>query len=734
MFGLDKTTYQEQKAARLARETQQILQAALPPQQLFHLKDPEPYLYKKLISQYTNWVYVCASRNASAVASIPLRLYTTSEVKPAVKSMGRSRGVSKQVQKYLESKSHLGPMMGGGEVEEIIVHPWLDLIREVNPFTNGFEMIEQATLFLELTGNAYWHILMGPNGIPSELWTLPSQLMNIRKSTSHGIAYYEFGQNEPLKKLDTEEVVHFKYPNPTDLYYGLGPLEATQLPVSLNTRFQSYESAVLENGAVVPFFLGTEQTLNEDTTTRLRAMIDKIHKGWKKAGKWGMLTGGLKPFSVGSKPKDVNYEAGLKLTKEEICAAFGVPVSMVTSDNVNRSNAEVGDAQYMRNTILPKLKRFEQSINQDIMPLYDSNLFVAFDNPVPNDKVFELASDSTRLKDNTITINEVREGKGEDPVEWGDEPLVQGDWHLLSEVPEPVEPIDQFPDEELDEELDAKGRRVTKVQTLEDGSPTASFSIQAKAEKWLNTTAIVAAGSVDGFLISNETIVINSIPWHDIKTDGMDELRAPLTQTLNAGAERGVTRMRKLRISTNAWDIQNPFAIAWAEKYVDGRLDIINNQTRHAISNAVVESLRQGKNSDELQRVIRQHVGLNDRQSKALINRELKLRAGGASEQIIKGETDLYRQQLIKQRAEMIARTETAAAWAEGNIASYREAGVEYKEFSAANDACPICSPLDGKVYAIGSGEVTIPRHVSCRCDWLPVIDSPVMNEPKVIG
>jgi HK97 family phage portal protein len=730
MFGFNKTTYSEQKAARLDPRTQQILQAGLPPQQLFHIKDPEPRLYKEFTKLYTNWVYVCASRNASAVSSIPLRLYTTSEVKPAVKRMGRSRGVSKSVQSYLESKSHLGPIMAGGQVEEIIAHPWLDLIREVNPFTNGFEMIEQAVLSLELTGNAYWHILMGPTGIPAELWTLQSHLMNIQKSITNGIAFYEYGQNQPLMRLETEEIIHFKYPNPTDLFYGLGPLEASQLPVSLNTRFQSYESAVLENGAVIPFVFSTEQTLNEDAITRLRSAIDLIHKGWKKAGKWALMHGGLKPITVGSKPKDVNYEAGLKLTKEEICAAFGVPVSMVTSDNVNRSNAEVGDTQYMRNTILPKLKRFEQSINQDIMPLYDSNLFVAFDNPVPADKVFELASDSTRLKDNTITINEVREGKGEDAVEWGDEPLVQGDWHPLSEVPEPVEPTEPFPDEELD----AKGRRVTKVQSLTDGSPTASFSIQTQTVKWLNTTAIVAAGSVSRFLISDESIVTNSIPWSQIETAGIEELRAPLTEVLHTGAERGVTRMRRLGISTNAWDVKNPFAIRWAEKYVGNRITLITNQTKLAVREAVVDALKQGKNSDQLQRVVQQHVGLNARQSKALTNRELKLRAGGASEKMINANVTQYRKQLIKQRAENIARTETAAAWAEGNIASYTEAGVLFKEFSAANDACPICFPLDGKVYAIGSSEQVIPKHPSCRCDWLPVIETPVINEPTLVG
>jgi SPP1 gp7 family putative phage head morphogenesis protein len=444
-----------------------------------------------------------------------------------------------------------------------------------------------------------------------------------------------------------------------------------------------------------------------------------------KAGKYMLLTAGLKPLTVGSKPKDINYEVGLNLTRDEVCAAFGVPVSMVTTNSVNRSNAESGLLQYSRFTILPRLERIEQVINQDIMPFYDQNLFVAFDNPVPQDKEFELEESDTRLKNQSLTINEYRESKGEEPVEWGEEPLVQGDVHSLSDRPESVEPVDEFPDDELDE----KGRRVTKVQTLADGSPTASFVIQDQAQKWLNTTAIVTTGSIGSVQISNENAIDSFVPWPAIEADGIEKLKGPLTDTLHSGAERGVQRMRKLRISTNAWDVQNPSAIAWAEKYVGNRITLITNQTKSAIRESVVEALRQGKSQQELQRAIKQHIGLNGPQARALTNRELKLRASGATEQQIKANTDTYRAKLLKQRAEMIARTETAAAWAEGNTQSYREAGVEYKEFSAASDACPICSPLDGKVYPVGSTEQVIPKHVNCRCDWLPVVDSPVITE-----
>ena len=741
MLGLFKRqTVEEIKAVTLARETQEILRAALPPQQLFNLSDPQPKTYKKLLSQYTNWVYVCASKNASSIASVPLRLYSAKETRPMVRAMGRTRPVSATTKAYLKTKSHLGPIMAGGEVEEIIAHPWLDLIRQVNPFTNGFEMIETTALFLELTGNAYWHLLMGPNDIPIELWTLPSQIMTIKKSIPNGIAYYEFGSHQPLKKLETEEVAHFKYTNPLDLYYGLGPLEASQLPVTLNARFEAYENAVLENGAVIPFFLTTEQTPNEPTMTRLRAAIDKIHKGWKRAGKWGMLTGGLKPVSVGSKPKDVNYAEGSKMTKEQILAAYGIPVSMVSEDGVSRANADVGLRQYGKFTIMPKLKRIEQVINQNIMPLYDQNIFVAFDNPVPEDKEFELKEADSRLANNSMTINEHRVSMGEDSVEWGDEPLVQGDWHNLSDTPDPVvvQPFDNedLEDEDFEDEEDAKAmrqvidlRRASKVQTLDDGSPIASVDIQIATSKWLHTTKILVAGNLTSAYISDPSVVDVFIPWHEINSQGVTIMKQPLINVYNDGAGRGITRMRRARITTPEWDIQNPHAIASAEKFAADRVTDIVEDVRKALKDSVAEAIRVGQSQRQLKKKIRETVGLNGRQIRALENFENKLIASGASQKEVAVQVAKEAEKKLRYRAEMIARTETSAAWADGNVASYKEAGVEYKEFSAASDSCEICWPLNGNVYPIGSSEQVIPKHVNCRCDWLPVVESPSIIE-----
>lgn len=79
-------------------------------------------------------------------------------------------------------------------------------------------------------------------------------------------------------------------------------------------------------------------------------------------------------------------------------------------------------------------------------------------------------------------------------------------------------------------------------------------------------------------------------------------------------------------------------------------------------------------------------------------------------------------------RAEMIARTETAIADVQGNMIAYKAAGVESKEWMAAPDCCDACQELDGKIIPINESFVAgsyfkdAPLHPHCRCDTLPVV------------
>ena len=84
-----------------------------------------------------------------------------------------------------------------------------------------------------------------------------------------------------------------------------------------------------------------------------------------------------------------------------------------------------------------------------------------------------------------------------------------------------------------------------------------------------------------------------------------------------------------------------------------------------------------------------------------------------------------------KNRALVIARTETINAHAEGQLTAFEELGVvsvgaEVEvEISTAGDVlvCEKCQDLEGKVFTTDEARGVIPVHPNCRCCWNPHIE-----------
>lgn len=70
----------------------------------------------------------------------------------------------------------------------------------------------------------------------------------------------------------------------------------------------------------------------------------------------------------------------------------------------------------------------------------------------------------------------------------------------------------------------------------------------------------------------------------------------------------------------------------------------------------------------------------------------------------------------LAQRAELIARSELAAAYSGGTIRTAQSRGVGYVRVLASNDerVCPVCAARNGRVYPVD--RVPLPWHPRCRC------------------
>jgi len=388
---------------------------------------------------------------------------------------------------------------------------------------------------------------------------------------------------------------------------------------------------------------------------------------------------------------------------------------LLTTEDVNRSNAAEGNTSYMRYTILPRLNRNEQVINQDIIQeMYDEKLFVAYDNPIPDDVEFALRQQTEELNTHVRTINEVRGQQGMDHVEWGNEPLVQGDWHNLGDEPEPlpmIEVVDALPQIEEDEEGAEGQRRISSKQIPEDEY----LRMEAMIAQWLAISKLVIVSNVNISTVMSANSLDIAIAWSEINAQGVSLVGPEMTAAANRGGSSGVQRLRRLRIVAPAWNVRNPRVTEWAEKRVGERITLITESTRAAIRDGIAEGLRSGASMRQLETEIRSQVGMNRPQ----MHRWRKLKASGASKDALVQ----FESKLLKERAEMIARTETSGAFAAGNIEAYKDSGIAKKELQLASDPCPQCSAISPKIYSIGDDTVTLPIHPRCRCNWMPIVE-----------
>lgn len=673
-----------------------IVSSSLPSWDSAFRKWTQPSDFQALINRNLGLVYACASHNSQAVARARLRLYVAKD-SPGQKIRAKTRALTNQEHDWLASKSILQKWIApSADVEEILEHPFLSLLQNVNPWNNGFETLELIDLHQELTGNAYLFKVRSGLGAPAELWLLPSQWVIIEPDKQKFIRTYRYGPQEPRQELDPKDVIQFKFPNPRDLWYGMGPLQAALLATDLYTKMAEYEHTLFDNNARPDIALVTDQPLGEVESARIEHTWNAKFRGHKKAGKMALLSGGIDVKQLNYSPREMANLAGRKWTLEEIAIIFGIPISQLRSEDVNRANADAGNYTYAANTLAPRLIRMEQKLNEQLLPEFDERLFCAFDNPVPEDKEYRLREIQGHLSTGYSSINQERQKDNQEEVEWGNVPILPFNMAPLGSVaPQAQGQLGQEGQSNLS---------IDKAAKMPAGETPPTF--ERALVKVFRDQEKEAIANID------KHAQIDTNKWNP----HLQEIAFPfLKERIEQGGERGIARVRERGKALwkqpfeIAWDITNPKVQEFLQQYLFRFSFAVNSTTNRALQNTIATGLEGGE-------TIRQ---LTER---------------------VQGVFDFAQ----RYRAERIARTESARAYSAGAEAGYIQTGlVEGKEWIVSPGACEFCLEMQGKVVALGAnyyeqgtnltaGEKTMdldygdvespPLHPDCVCDIAPVL------------
>jgi SPP1 gp7 family putative phage head morphogenesis protein len=176
-------------------------------------------------------------------------------------------------------------------------------------------------------------------------------------------------------------------------------------------------------------------------------------------------------------------------------------------------------------------------------------------------------------------------------------------------------------------------------------------------------------------------------------------------------------------------DLANPFVVRAAEESAARLVTAVSADTKSAIRAIVKRSVAGEVSGRQAAQLIKPLIGLTERQALAVINRRAKLLKGGMSISRVNADATKYAAKLLKQRSEMIARTEIIRASSDGQIETWKQArqqgflgqNARKKWLTTQDDRlCPQCAPLNGVSVPLDGlflGQVAgPPLHPACRC------------------
>jgi HK97 family phage portal protein len=630
-----------------------------------------------LLRHFAHWIYRCGSTNASTTASIRLGLYVTTargqrQYTHLRKGIDTKPVTTKRLDFMRSSYPNLAQKFANAQhIEEVTEHIFLDLWKHVNSFMNGYEMMELLQLYQELTPNSFLYVVKNSLGVPEELWILPSQWVRIVPDKDKFIKGYLYGTSAANQvALAEDEVIHFKFPNPHDPINGFSPLQGCLSAVIRKEAMDAYEGDLLKNNARPDFILSGQMT--EDQARTLREEWTATYGRQGERGKPALMSGELKIDQIGFPPKEMSFLGGHKFTMEEIAGAFCVPISKLVPD-AKYSNAEIGERQYRADAILPRCRRMQDKLNERLIPLYDERLFVAFDNPVPEDREFQLRERESNLRTFTITINEARASEGMESVPWGDEPFIP------SPIGGIVAPV---------ERAHSCATHTATKAALPDGTRFDTSQIAAVMRRVYGEMQTQVMGSLRKVKqLKDYDFTLDLAYWIGQVSD---RIGLPLKRQLVRGGQAGLDRVG----AQIAFDVMNPQVQDWLKDYVYHFSSITTRTLADDLKAEFEQSSREGEGLRELTGRIQAFFG-----------------------------------DMKESKAETIARSETSRAIHHGMREGWRQSDVvEGVQWEAHDLACPFCQAMDGKVVPLDTPFLNLGESIVADGKVLTANYEPVMG------
>ena len=236
-----------------------------------------------------------------------------------------------------------------GEVDEELN----SLLNRPNRSQARATFFEAIVNYLLISGNAFVYC----DDVPT-FRCLRSDRIKIRPDKSKtDVDAYIYCVDGSEFVIDRENILHLKFFNPLNDWYGFSPLQTASRSIDQHNAMSAHNLSVLQNGGRPSGCLmvksGTEN-LTQEQREQLRTDIKNSYAGTKNAGRVMVLEGNFEWKEMGFSLKDLDFHSGKNTTAREIAEAFGVPPVLIgVQGDATFTNYKEARLHLWEDTILP---------------------------------------------------------------------------------------------------------------------------------------------------------------------------------------------------------------------------------------------------------------------------------------------------------------------------------------------------------------------------------------------
>ncbi len=254
-------------------------------------------------------------------------------------------------------------MVSTGDDEIVETGPLVRLSACPNPKMTGRACFRATSAFLDLFGRCHWVKNTDAAGRALEVFVInPLQMQAVVNRTTGELTGWRFraagtmrGREQILPVEDVHTIIDPDFEDPDHPWEGLGARRAAARAISQYWKADLANEASLDNGVEPGGVFTMPGTPTDPQIADMREMMDDRHTGVLNRRRFMLLYGGADFKATQSMFKDMEF-AGLKgMSREDICAAFSVPPSVVGFfKDSNYAHAEAAQKQFWINTNLPR--------------------------------------------------------------------------------------------------------------------------------------------------------------------------------------------------------------------------------------------------------------------------------------------------------------------------------------------------------------------------------------------